>query len=82
MQPSLVLSRNASRIVTFAILTREILRWGASFLYAVVANSACDFSPFSSPYPVLKVEKGDRRQSLLARLYVLNSWLYGCCLAN
>ena len=82
MQPSLVLSRNAPRIVTFAILTREILRWRASFLYAVVANSACDFSPFSSPYPAPKVEKGDRRQSLLARLYVLNSRLYGCCLAN
>lgn len=82
MQPSLVLSRNASRLVTFAILTCEILRWRASFLYGVVANSACDFSPFSSPYPVLKVKRGDRRQSLLARLDVPNSWLYGCCLAN
>ena len=51
----------------------------SKFFYAVVANSACDFSPFSSLYPVLKVEKGDRRQSLLARLYVLNSWLHGCC---
>ena len=82
MQPTLVLSRNGPRIVTFAILKREILRWRASFFYVVVANSARNFSPFSSPYRVLKGEKGDCRQSLLARLYVLDSWLYGCCLAN